>query len=427
MKTTANIIDAAPGAENAPAPTPKFDVIKIREDFPILKRQIDGKLLVYLDNAATSQKPLAVIETLRRYYETENANVHRGVHRLSQEATNDYEGAREKTRGFVNAAESREIIFTKGTTESINLVAQTFGKKNIHAGDEIVLTHMEHHSNIVPWQMLSEDSGARLRILPIDDRGQLMLDELPAMLNSKTKLLTLPHISNALGTVNPIKDIIQLAHERGVPVLVDGAQAVPHTAVDVRDLDCDFYAFSSHKMFGPTGVGVLYGKYEFLRDLPPYQGGGDMISSVSFEKTTYNEIPHKFEAGTPNIAGVIGLGAAIDYMQGVGVDAIAAHEAELLAYGTERLQEIPNLRMIGTAEHKAGVLSFVIDGIHPHDLGTIVDQEGVAIRTGHHCAQPVMDRFGIPATARASLALYNTREELDALIEALHKAIEVFA
>jgi cysteine desulfurase / selenocysteine lyase len=419
-----------PGIQAPPAPSRPavagLDAASLRGEFPILTRRIDGRALVYLDNAATSQKPRAVIDAVRSYYETENANIHRGVHTLSQEATRDYENAREKVRAFIGAADTREVIFTRGTTEAINLVAQSFGRAQFQPGDEIVISTMEHHSNIVPWQMLSEESGALLRIIPVNDAGELELDEYARMLGPRTRLVAVAHVSNALGTVNPVEEIVRIAHERDIPVLLDGAQAVPHMPVDVQKIGCEFYAFSAHKMYGPTGIGALYGRRELLEAMRPYQGGGDMISSVTFEKTTYNDLPHKFEAGTPHIAGAIGLGAAIDFMQGVGVERIAAHEADLLAYGTERLNEIPGLRMIGTARHKAGVLSFVIGGIHPHDIGTIVDREGVALRTGHHCAQPTMERFGVPATARASFALYNTREEIDALVKGIDRVLEVF-
>lgn len=404
-----------------------FDVARIREDFPILGREVHGKPLVYLDNAATTQKPKSVLDALMHYYEMENANIHRGVHYLSQTATDAYEAARETVQRFLNAASSNEIIFVRGATEGINLVAQTYGRKHVQAGDEIVITALEHHSNIVPWQMLCEEKGAKLRVAPINDAGELLLDQFEALLNVKTKFVAVSHISNALGSINPIAKIVEIAHRRNLPVLVDGAQAVPHTSVDVQALGCDFYAFSGHKIYGPTGVGVLYGKRTLLDAMPPYQGGGDMIRSVSFEKTTYNTLPYKFEAGTPNMAGVIGLKAALDYVQNIGLDAIAAHEHDLLIYGTEALSTVPGLRLIGTAKQKAGVLSFVMDEIHPHDIGTVLDQQGIAIRTGHHCAQPLMDRFGIPATARASLAMYNTRAELDALVTGLHKLKEVFA
>jgi cysteine desulfurase/selenocysteine lyase len=403
-----------------------FDVARVRADFPILARRVHGKPLVYLDNAASTQKPRAVIETLARFYQNDYANVHRGVHELSQVATNAYEGAREKVRGFLNAGSIQEVVFTRGTTESINLVAASFGRARVGPGDEIVLSAMEHHSNIVPWQLLCEEKGARLRVIPMSDSGVLRVDELAKMLGERTKLVTVLHVSNALGTVTPVKHIIELAHARGIPVLIDGAQAVAHMSVDVRDLQCDFYAFSGHKIFGPTGVGVLYGRRQLLEAMPPYEGGGDMIRSVTFEKTTWNDLPYKFEAGTPNIAGVIGLGAALDYVSRIGLDAINAYEQGLLAYATNQLKKVPGLTIIGTATCKASVISFKLEGIHPHDIGTVLDREGVAIRTGHHCAQPVMDFFGVPATARASLALYNTRAEIDALVAALGKAIEVF-
>jgi cysteine desulfurase / selenocysteine lyase len=404
-----------------------LDVAAVRRDFPILDQIVHGHPLVYLDNAASSQKPHAVIEAEREAYETYYANIHRGVHSLSMRATDAYEAARAKVQRFLNAASTREIIFTRGTTESINLVAATYGRRNVLPGDEVLVTALEHHSNIVPWQMLCEEKGAVLRVAPIDDRGQVVLDELVALLGPRTRLVAVAHVSNALGTILPVKRIVEAAHARGVPVLIDGAQAVPHAPVDVRALDCDFYALSAHKVYGPSGVGVLYGKQALLEAMPPYQGGGDMILSVSFEKTTYNELPYKFEAGTPNIAGVIGLGAALDYVAAVGLPRIAAHEADLLQYATKRLHEIPGLRIVGTAEEKAAVISFVLEGIHPHDVGTILDYEGIAVRTGHHCAQPVMARFGLPATARASFAVYNTREEVDALVQGLHKVQEVFA
>ena len=405
----------------------EFDVARIREDFPILKQTVNGKPLVYLDNAATSQKPQAVLDALVRYYSTENANVHRGVHTLSQMATDDYEAARSKVQRFINAEDEREIIFVRGTTEAINLVAQTFGRQNIKEGDEIVISAMEHHSNIVPWQILCEEAGAKLRVIPMNDAGELLLDEYEKLLNQRTKLVSIAHVSNALGTINPAKQMVEIAHAQGVPVLLDGAQAVPHSAVDVRDLDCDFYAFSGHKVYGPTGIGILYGKAERLEAMPPYQGGGEMIKSVTFEKTIYNVIPHKFEAGTPNIAGSIGLGAAIDYVTDLGLDRISAYERSLLEYGTELLSSLSNVRVIGTAKEKSAILSFVMDGVHPHDIGTILDAEGVAIRTGHHCAQPVMERFGVSATARASLAFYNTKEEIDALIKGIDRVVEVFS
>ena len=404
-----------------------LDVARIRDDFPILKQTVNGKPLIYLDNAATSQKPQVVIDALVHYYETENSNVHRGVHTLSQLATDDYEAARDKVKCFINAEDDREVIFLRGTTEGINLVAQTFGRQNVQQGDEIVISAMEHHSNIVPWQILCEERGARLRVIPIDDSGDLLIDEYEALLNPRTKLVSIVHISNALGTINPVKQIIDLAHSRGVPVLLDGAQAVAHCTVDVRDLDCDFYTFSGHKLYGPTGIGILYGKADLLDAMPPYQGGGEMIKSVTFEKTLYNTLPHKFEAGTPNIAGSIGLGAAIDYATGLGMENIGAYERQLLEYATERLSGLSNVKLIGTAREKSGILSFVMDDIHPHDIGTILDAEGIAIRTGHHCAQPVMDRFGVSATARASVAFYNTREEIDALVKAIDRVLEVFS
>jgi cysteine desulfurase/selenocysteine lyase len=403
-----------------------LDVARIREDFPILKRKVHGKALVYLDNAATTQKPKVVIDSLRTYYTAENSNVHRGIHFLSEQATAAYEGARAKVKAFLNAAETREIIFVRGTTEGINLVAHSYGHAFLEEGDEIIISAMEHHSNIVPWQILCEQIGATLRVIPMNHNGELLLDEFAKLLNARTKFVSVAHVSNALGTVNPVKEIIEMSHREGAAVLLDGAQAVPHMRVDVQELDCDFYAFSGHKLFGPTGIGVLYGKAKLLEAMPPYQGGGDMISLVTFEKTHYNEIPYKFEAGTPHIAGVVGMGAAIDYITGVGADAIAAHERELLDYATGKLSRIPGLKIIGTAKKKAGVLSFVIEGIHPHDIGTVLDREGVAIRAGHHCAMPVMQRFGVPATARVSFAFYNTKEEVDALVKAVHKVIEVF-
>src|SRR5579863_3077847 len=402
-----------------------FDVEKIRSDFPILAERVHGRPLVYLDNAATSQKPNAVIQAITHYYRYENANIHRGVHLLSQRATDAYEAVRVAVGSFVHAGSAGEIVFVRGTTEAINLVAQTYGRQHVSAGDEVLITAMEHHSNIVPWQMLCDEKGARLRVAPINERGELLLGEFEMLLGPRTRMVAVAHVSNALGTINPVKELVRMAHAHGVAVLVDGAQAVPHMQVDVVDLDCDFYAFSAHKMYGPTGIGVLYGKAELLDAMPPYQGGGDMISSVTFEKTTYNKVPHKFEAGTPDIAGVIGLGAAIAYMENIGVDAIGAHEHELLVYGTKKLEATPGVRMIGTAENKAGVLSFVLENIHPHDIGTILDQEGIAVRTGHHCAQPVMDFFCIPATVRASLAFYNTKEEIDALISGIERVKEM--
>jgi len=404
-----------------------LDVESVRKDFPILRQQVRGKPLVYLDSAATAQKPRAVIDAIARYYLDDNANVHRGVHLLSERATEAYEGSREKVRRFINAAHAHEIVFVRGTTEAINLVAQTYGRTQVSVGDEVLVTVMEHHSNIVPWQMLCEEKGAILRVAPMDDHGQLLMGELEHLIGPRTRLLALGHVSNALGTINPVRRIVEMAHQRSVPVLLDGAQAAPHLEVDVQALGCDFYAFSGHKLFGPTGIGVLYGRSELLEQMRPWQGGGDMISSVTFEKTTYNKLPHKFEAGTPDIAGAIGLGAAIDYVSGLGLSAIAAHEHDLLGYATEALRTVPGLRLIGTAKEKASVLSFLLGEVHPHDVGTVLDREGIAIRTGHHCAQPLMRRLGIAATARASLALYNTREDVDALVAGLHKVREVFA
>jgi cysteine desulfurase/selenocysteine lyase len=406
---------------------PRLDVSRLRQDFPVLQARVHGRPLVYLDNAASAQKPRAVIDAERQCYEEYYSNVHRGVHSLSVRATEAYEGARAKLQAFLGAASAREIVFTRGTTEGINLVAHSFVRPRLEPGDEVLISGLEHHSNIVPWQMLREEKQAVLRVAPINDRGEIELAELEKLISSRTKLLAVSHVSNALGTVNPVKRIVELAHARGVPVLLDGAQAVPHLAVDVRELGCDFYVFSGHKLFGPSGIGALYGRGELLAAMPPWQGGGDMILSVSFERTVYNSIPHRFEAGTPNIAGAIGLGAAVDYVKQVGLAAIAAYEHDLLAYGTELLERVPGLRVVGTARDKASVLSFVLEGVHAHDLGTILDHEGVAIRTGHHCAQPVMERFGVPATARASLAFYNTREELDALARGIEKAREMFA
>jgi len=402
-----------------------YDVQKIREDFPILHQTVHGKPLVYLDNAATTQKPLAVIEAIESYYRRDNSNIHRGVHTLSERATEAYENVRVVAQKFLNAADQKEIIFVRGTTEAINLVAQSYGRKNVGSGDEVLITAMEHHSNIVPWQLLCEEKGARLRVAPINDRGELQLDEFEKLLSPKTKLVAVGHLSNALGTINPVREIVQMAHRRNIPVLVDGAQAAPRMQVDVQALDCDFYALSGHKIYGPTGIGVLYGKTKLLEAMPPYQGGGDMIASVTFEKTVYNRLPYKFEAGTPNIADTIGLGAALEYLNSLGLEQIEQHEADLLAYATKSVEAIPGARLVGTAKEKAGVLSFVMDDIHPHDIGTILDTEGIAVRTGHHCAQPVMQRFGIPATARASFGLYNTREEVDALVKGIRKVQEV--
>ena len=407
--------------------TPSFDVEKIRKDFPILSREINGQPLVYLDNAATSQKPLQVIETLDRYYREYNSNVHRGVHTLSEEATAAYEAVRDKVRKFINADSIQEIIFTSGTTDAINLVAQSYGRANIGKGDEIIITEMEHHSNIVPWQLLCEQTGAMLKVVPINDDGELVMEEYRKLLNERTRLVAVVHISNALGTINPVKEIIDTAHTLDVPVLLDGAQSVPHLEVNVRELDCDFYCFSGHKIFGPTGTGVLYGKRQLLETMPPWKGGGDMIRTVRFDKTTYNDLPYKFEAGTPPISGVIGMGGAIDYVSSIGISAISAYEHHLLQYVTGAMGAVEGLRLIGTAKHKASILSFIIDGIHPHDLGTILDQHGVAVRTGHHCAMPVMECFRIPATVRASLALYNTTDEIDVMVTALENAKGVFA
>jgi len=406
--------------------SPPLDVAAIRADFPILAQQVNGHPLAYLDNAASSQRPLQVLEAMQNYYTHDHANVHRGVHSLSHRATDRYEAARETVRAFINAASVREIIFTRGTTEAINLVAFSFGQR-LQAGDEILITAMEHHSNIVPWQLLCERSGAVLRVAPISDAGELVLAEFMELLGPRTKLVAITHVSNALGTVNPVKLIIAAARDRGVPVLLDGAQAIPHQAVDVRDLDCDFYAFSGHKMCGPTGIGVLYGREALLRDLPPFQSGGDMILTVSFKGTTFNELPYRFEAGTPHIAGAIGLASAINYLTRIGLSNIAAWEAGLLDYATGLLLQLPGLSIVGTARDKASLVSFNIAGIHPHDLGTILDQRGVAIRAGHHCAMPVMERFGLAGTARASFAFYNTRGEIDQLLDALRLAQRMFA
>ena len=414
---------AVPGA---PAARP-IDVATVRRDFPILAREVNGKPLCYLDNAASSQRPRSVIHSISRYYETSHANVHRGVHRLSQEATDLFEGARETLRRFVNARSVREIIFVRGTTEAINLVAQSYARPNLQPGDEIVISWLEHHANIVPWQMVCEQSGARLRVIPITRSGEVDFDSFLALLNDRTRLLALAHVSNALGTVVPVERFILEAKRRGIPVLLDGAQAAPHMAVDVQALDCDFYCFSGHKMCGPTGIGVLYGREALLEAMPPWQGGGDMILAVSFERTVYNELPYKFEAGTPHIAGAIGLAVAVEYLEALGLDRIAAAEQALLDYATERLQQIPGLTIVGTAPEKAAVVSFTVERVHPHDLGTILDSEGVAIRTGHHCAMPVMDFFGVPATARASFAFYNTRAEVDRLVDALQVAREMLA
>jgi len=417
---------AAPQTRDQALRPRDFDVARVRQDFPILNEKIHGKPLVYFDNGATSQKPQAVIDALSHYYCAENSNIHRGVHHLSEQATAAYEAARSKIRDFINARADKEIIFVRGTTEAINLVAQSYGRNFLKAGDEIIVSAMEHHSNIVPWQMLCEQVGAKLRVVPINHDGEIVMDEYRRLLNDKTKIVSIAHVSNALGTIVPVKEIVTLAHERSIPVLLDGAQAVPHIKVDVQALGCDFYAFSGHKMFGPTGVGVLYGRAELLEKMPPYQGGGDMISLVTFEKTHYNVLPYKFEAGTPHISGGIGLGAAIDYLTNLDWDQVRAHEHRVLSYATEALSAIHGLRIIGTAREKAGVLSFVFDHVHAHDVGTILDQEGVAVRAGHHCAMPVMQRFGVPATARASFAFYNTIEEVDVLVRGIHRVLKVF-
>jgi cysteine desulfurase / selenocysteine lyase len=404
-----------------------FDVERIREDFPVLKQTIHGKPLVYLDSAATAQKPYAVIEAIRKFHEVDCANIHRGVHELSQRSTAAYEEARGKARRFINAKYRSEMVFVRGTTEAVNLVSNTWGRKNVKEGDEIIISAMEHHSNIVPWQMLCEEKGAKLRVIPMNDNGELLMEEYERLLNPRTRMVAFAHVSNALGTINPVKQMIEMAHNAGALALIDGAQAAPHLKVDVQALDADFYAFSGHKLCGPTGIGFLYGKNNLLEAMPPYQGGGDMIRTVTFEKTTYNELPYKFEAGTPNIAGGIGMGAAIDYVNGIGLEKIAAYEHELLKYGTQALSRIEGLRIIGTARDKAAVLSFVIEGIHPHDIGTVLDRQGIAVRTGHHCAQPVMDRFHVPATTRASLAFYNTFHEIDALAAGLENVKEIFS
>ena len=415
-------------AREAPAirAVSSFDPEQARADFPILKQKVRGRPLVYLDSAATSQKPKCVIEAVSNYYCTSNANVHRGVHALSESATEQFELAREKVRRFINAPRAEDIVFVRGTTEGINLAAQSFGRARVRSGDEILISAMEHHSNIVPWQLLCESTGAVLRVAPMNEAGELLVDEFESMLGPKTRLVALAHISNALGTINPVRQLIAIAHARGIPVLLDGAQAVPHLKVDVKALDCDFYAFSGHKMFGPMGIGALFGKAEWLESMPPYQGGGDMILSVTFEKTLYNRVPYKFEAGTPDVAGAIGLGSAIDYLAGLGIEQIAAHEHALLDYATRALAAVPGVRLVGTARQKASVISFLMDDVHPHDIGTILDQEGIAVRTGHHCAQPVMRQFGVDATVRASLALYNTQKDIDALVAGLKKVKEVF-
>src|SRR5579872_1427513 len=404
-----------------------FDVERVREDFPVLKQKIHGKPLVYFDSAATAQKPFAVIDAIRKFHEVDCANIHRGVHELSQRSTAAYEETRAKCKQFLNPRSEAELIFVRGTTEAINLVSSSWGRQNVQAGDEIIISAMEHHSNIVPWQMLCEEKGATLRVIPMNERGELILEQYELLLGPRTRMVAVAHVSNALGTINPVRPMIEMAHRVGALTLIDGAQAAPHMPIDVQALDADFYTFSGHKVFGPTGIGVLYGKMKLLEQMPPYQGGGDMIRSVTFEKTTYNTLPYKFEAGTPNIAGGIGLGAALDYLGGIGMDAVAKYEQSMLAHATTALSAVQGLRIIGTAKEKASVISFELENVHPHDIGTILDTEGIAIRTGHHCAQPLMQRFGVPATARASLGLYNTVEEMDALADGLRKVREVFA
>jgi cysteine desulfurase / selenocysteine lyase len=421
MKTASETVFPA-----SPEAAGRFNVWQIREDFPILRRQTWDKPLVYLDNAATTQKPQAVIDAITSFYSSDCANIHRGVHFLSERATDAYEESRSKVQRFLNARESREIIFVRGATEGINLVARSFVQPMLKEGDEVLITAMEHHANIVPWQMVCGKTGAHLQVAPIDDRGELIVEEFEKLLGPRTRFVAVSHVSNALGTINPAGMLVEMARSRNIPVLVDGAQAVPHLKVDVQALGCDFYVFSAHKLYGPTGIGALYGRAELLEAMPPYQGGGDMIASVTFEKTVYNELPWKFEAGTPNIAGTIGLGAAIDYVSAIGLDAIAAHEHGLLTHATGTLSAIPGLKIIGTAREKAAVVSFTVNGVHPHDVGTILDREGVAVRVGHHCAQPVMQRFGVPATSRASFAMYNTGEEVEALARAVHKVKEIF-
>lgn len=412
--------------ESVNTDTSSFNVNRIRADFPILQTKVNGHPLVYLDNAATSQKPQVVIDTVNRYYREQNSNIHRGVHYLSQLATREYEETRVKIKRFINAGDIHEIIYTKGATEGINLVAASYGRKFLKEGDEIIISAMEHHANIVPWQLLCEQTGAVLRVIPMNDAGELLMDEYEKMLSNRTKIVAVNYVANAIGTINPVKRIIELAHSVDAVALIDGAQSAPHMKVDVQQLDCDFYVFSGHKVFGPSGTGVLYGKRHLLESMPPYQSGGDMIATVTFEKTTFNVLPYKFEAGTPNIEGFIGLGAAIDYIEGIGLDQIAAYEHELLEYATEVIGSIKGVKIIGTAREKASVLSFTVENVHPHDVGTILDQEGIAVRAGHHCAQPVMQRFGVPATARASVAFYNTKEEIDALANAIQRVIEVF-
>ncbi|MEZ4994800.1 MAG: cysteine desulfurase [Saprospiraceae bacterium] len=404
---------------------PSLDVSKIRADFPLLQREMNGKPIVFLDSAASSQKPQYVIDAMDRYYSRQHANVHRGVYQLSQEATDAFERARELVRGFINAKSDKEIIFTRGTTEGINLVAASFGGKFLQEGDEVIISYLEHHSNIVPWQLICEQKGAKLQVIPINEKGELDMGAYAELLSERTKIVAVNHVSNALGTINPVRAIIEAAHERNIPVLLDGAQAIPHMQVDVQELDADFYAFSGHKMLGPTGIGVLYGKSSWLEAMPPYHGGGEMIHTVTFEKTTYAELPHKFEAGTPDIAGAVGLGAAVEYMTAIGYEALSRHEHELLEYATERLLQIEGLRIYGTADEKAGVISFLVDDIHPYDLGTLLDKQGIAVRTGHHCTQPLMDYFGIPGTVRASFAVYNNREDIDKLVAGVERAVKM--
>ncbi len=404
-----------------------FDVSSIRNDFPILQTLVRGKPLIYLDNAATTQKPQAVIDKITDYYTSGNSNIHRGVHLLSQKATKEYEDSRKTIQQFIGAAHPEEIIFTRGTTESINLIASAWGRQNIGPGDEIIISHMEHHSNIVPWQMLCKEKGAGLRIIPINDDGELIYDEYLRLINEKTKLVSVVHVSNSLGTVNPVKDIIREAHKYNIPVIVDGAQSIQHLEVDVKDLDCDFFAFSGHKIYGPTGIGVLYGKKQFLEEMPPYQGGGDMIASVSFEDTTFNELPYKFEAGTPNIAGAIALAEAVKYLNNIGIARIAKYESGLLDYAIDAIGPVSGIRLIGTARNKSSTCSFVLDGVHPHDIGTMLDVDGIAVRTGHHCTEPVMKRYGVPATTRASIAFYNTKEEINVLVKSIEKVIKMFS
>jgi cysteine desulfurase/selenocysteine lyase len=420
-------LDEVKQAEAAPAAEKPFEIEQVRQDFPALSLFVHGKPLVYLDNAASTQKPEAVLDAADRCYREYYSNVHRGVHFLSQQATNAYEEARRKVQGFLGAARSEEIVFVRGATEGINLVASTFGRSRVKAGDEVLITEMEHHSNIVPWQMLCDAVGATLKVAPIDDRGEVILEEYEKLLSDRTRLVAMVYISNALGTINPVARMIEMAHARDVPVLVDGAQAAPHVTIDVQALDCDFFVFSGHKMFGPTGIGALYGRWDLLSSMPPYEGGGEMIRSVTFAKTEYADPPARFEAGTPNIVGAIAMGAAVDYLQGIGLEAIGRYESGLLDYATETLSAVPGVRLVGTATHRASVVSFVIDGVHPHDVGTILDREGIAVRAGHHCAQPVMDHFGLPATVRASLALYNTRQEIDQLVSGVARVQEIFS